>query len=78
MAVAMRVLDAQVNTISPDGSSRKLPIADLHRLPGTTPHIETNLKPGELITHVTLPKPLGGKQTYTKVRDRASQRGDRR
>jgi len=72
MAVAMRVLDAQVETISPDGATRKIPIADLHRLPGTTPHIETNLKPGELITYVTLPKPVGGKQTYTKVRDRAS------
>lgn len=72
MAVAMRVLDAQVETISPDGSQRKIPIADLHRLPGNTPHLETNLKPGELITHVTLPKPVGGKQSYTKVRDRAS------
>jgi len=72
MAVAMRVLDAQIETISPDGAQRKIPLADLHRLPGTTPHIETNLKPGELITHVTLPKSVGGKQTYTKVRDRAS------
>ncbi|MBX3171806.1 MAG: xanthine dehydrogenase family protein subunit M [Candidatus Eremiobacteraeota bacterium] len=72
MAVAMRVLDAQVETISPDGSQRTIPIADLHRLPGHTPHLETNLKPGELITHVTLPKPVGGRQTYIKVRDRAS------
>ncbi len=72
MAVAMRVLDAQVETISPDGSQRKIPIADFHRLPGNTPHVDTNLKPGELITHVTLPRPVGGKQTYIKVRDRAS------
>ena len=72
MAVAMRVLDAQIETISPNGEKRTIPIADLHRLPGSTPHIETNLKPGELITHVSLPRPVGGKQTYTKVRDRAS------
>ncbi|MBN9414128.1 molybdopterin dehydrogenase [bacterium SCN 62-11] len=72
MAVALRVLDAQVETVAPDGAQRKIALADLHRLPGTTPHLETNLKAGELITHVTLPKPVGGKQTYTKVRDRAS------
>jgi xanthine dehydrogenase YagS FAD-binding subunit len=72
MAVALRVLDAVVETVSPDGSTRKLPIAELHRLPEATPHLENNLKPGELITHVSLPRPLGGKQTYTKVRDRAS------
>ena len=72
MAVAMRVLDATVETIRPDGSSRKIPIADFHRLPGDTPHIETVLTPGELITAVTLPKPVGGKHFYLKVRDRAS------
>ncbi len=72
MAVALRVLDATVETVAADGTTRKLPIADLHRLPGSTPHLESNLRPGELITHVTLPRPVGGKQTYTKVRDRAS------
>jgi len=72
MAVAMRVLDAQVETIQPDGQVRSLPIADFHRLPGTTPQIDTNLAPGELITAVTLPPPIGGEQSYTKVRDRAS------
>jgi xanthine dehydrogenase YagS FAD-binding subunit len=36
------------------------------------PHIETTLMPGELITAVTLPKPVGGRQVYRKVRDRAS------
>jgi xanthine dehydrogenase YagS FAD-binding subunit len=41
-------------------------------LPGTTPQLETALRPGELITAVTLPKPLGGKHIYRKVRDRAS------
>ena len=72
MAVAMRVLDATVETVRPDGSARAVPIADFHRLPGDTPQIETALAKGELITAVTLPKPVGGRQTYAKVRDRAS------
>jgi xanthine dehydrogenase YagS FAD-binding subunit len=72
MAVAMRVLDATVETVRPDGAARAIPIADFHRLPGQTPHIETALTPGELITAVTLPKPVGGTQSYQKVRDRAS------
>jgi xanthine dehydrogenase YagS FAD-binding subunit len=72
MAVAMRALDAVVETIQPDGQARAIPIADFHRLPGETPHLETALTPGELITAVTLPKPLGGVQAYRKVRDRAS------
>jgi len=72
MAVAMRALDATVESVRPDGSTRSIPIAEFHRLPGTTPNIETVLEHGELITAVTLPKPLGGKHIYTKVRDRAS------
>ncbi|WP_332852333.1 FAD binding domain-containing protein [Duganella sp. S19_KUP01_CR8] len=72
MAVAMHLLDASVETVRPDGSARTIPIADFHRLPGTTPHIEHALMPGELITAVTLPKPLGGVHIYRKVRDRAS------
>jgi len=72
MAVAMRVLDAQAETVKPDRSTRSVPVADLHRLPGDTPHVETVLEPGELITAVTLPKPVGGAQIYRKVRDRAS------
>jgi xanthine dehydrogenase YagS FAD-binding subunit len=72
MAVAMRVLDATVETVSPNGAMRAIPIADFHRLPGATPHIETALTPGELITAVTLPKPIGGTHSYHKVRDRAS------
>jgi len=72
MAVAMRALDATVETVKPDGAQRVIPIADFHRLPGNTPHIETTLEPGELITSVTLPKPLGGAHIYRKVRDRAS------
>lgn len=72
MAVAMRVLDATVETVQPDGSKRNIPIADLHRLPGDEPHIDTVLLPGELITAVTLPKPTGGVHIYRKVRDRSS------
>jgi xanthine dehydrogenase YagS FAD-binding subunit len=72
MAVAMRALDATVETVRPNGATRKIPIAQFHRLPGDSPHIETSLQPGELITSVTLPKPVGGTQLYYKVRDRAS------
>ncbi|MCP2514886.1 xanthine dehydrogenase family protein subunit M [Achromobacter mucicolens] len=72
MAVAMRVLDAKVETVRPDATRRVIPIADFYRLPGDTPHIETHLDAGELITGVVLPKPLGGKHFYRKVRDRAS------
>ncbi|XFF02322.1 Aldehyde oxidoreductase FAD-binding subunit PaoB (plasmid) [Bradyrhizobium guangxiense] len=72
MAVAMRALDAEVETTSPGGKTRRIPLADLHRLPGNTPHLETTLAPGELITAVTLPPPIGGRHIYRKVRDRAS------
>jgi xanthine dehydrogenase YagS FAD-binding subunit len=72
MAVAMRVLDAEIETVRPDGSARIIPIAAFHRLPGNTPHIETALEPGELITSVKLPRPVGGTHVYRKVRDRAS------
>ncbi|WOF43899.1 xanthine dehydrogenase family protein subunit M [Sphingopyxis indica] len=72
MAVAMRALDASVETVDAAGKARAIPIADFYRAPGTTPHLETMLEPGELITAVTLPKPMGGTHIYHKVRDRAS------
>ena len=72
MAVAMRLLDAVVETVNPDGATRTIPIADFYRAPGNTPNLDTNLRPAELITAVTLPKPLGGRHVYRKVRDRAS------
>ncbi|GGO90052.1 FAD binding domain-containing protein [Stakelama pacifica] len=72
MAVAMRLLDAVVETVKSDGMTRSIPVADFHRLWGDTPHIETVLEPGELITAVTLPRPPGGRHFYHKVRDRRS------
>lgn len=72
MAVALRVLDATVETVNAHGTARVIPIADFHRLPGNTPQVETVLQPGELITSVTLPAPVGGVHIYHKVRDRAS------
>jgi xanthine dehydrogenase YagS FAD-binding subunit len=72
MAVAMRALDAKVETVRPDGSGRSIPIAEFYQLPGDTPHLETVLERGELITAVMLPQPIGGTHIYHKVRDRAS------
>ena len=72
MAIAMRALDATIETTRPDGTTRKIPIAEFHTLPGDTPHIENTLQRGEFITAVTLPRPVGGKQLYHKVRDRSS------
>ncbi|MGI3903939.1 MAG: FAD binding domain-containing protein [Janthinobacterium lividum] len=72
MCVALRALDATVETLQPNGTARSIAMDDFHRLPGSTPEVETALQPGELITAVTLPKPLGGRHIYRKVRDRAS------
>ncbi len=72
MAVALTALEATIETADASGRTRKLPIGELHRLPGDTPHIETTLEPTELITAVVLPPPLTGRQIYRKVRDRAS------
>ena len=72
MCIAMAVLEAIIHVQGPKGS-RAIPFGDFHVLPGNTPHRETLLEPGDLITHVTLPGPIrGSKQLYLKLRDRAS------
>jgi xanthine dehydrogenase YagS FAD-binding subunit len=71
MCVALAVLDATVHIQGPKGS-RGVAFGDFHLLPGNTPYRETVLEPGDLITHVTLPAPITGKQVYLKLRDRAS------
>lgn len=71
MAVAMAALDASVE-IASEHRSRSVPVRGFHRLPGDTPEIDNVLEPGEIITAVTLPAPVGGIQLYRKVRERSS------
>jgi xanthine dehydrogenase YagS FAD-binding subunit len=72
MCVAMSALEATVHVQGPKGM-RTIPFGDFHLLPGNTPHRETVLEPGDLVTHVMLPAPIkGSKQLYFKLRDRAS------
>ena len=71
-AQALIALDATVEVLGA-GGARSIRFADLHRLPGTTPHIETSLAPGEMITAYVIPAgPWTRRSTYTKVRDRES------
>ena len=71
-AVALAALSATVDIEGP-GGRRVIPFEDLHRLPGDTPHIETNLKPGELITGFSVPAgPWTRRSLYLKIRDRQS------
>jgi xanthine dehydrogenase YagS FAD-binding subunit len=72
MAVAMTALEAQIELLGADQSVWRVAIGDFYRLPGDTPHIETVLRPGEMIMNVVLPPPPPGRQLYRKVRDRAS------
>src|SRR5437763_11088587 len=72
MAVALVALDASVHIRGADGE-RVVPITEFHLLPGDTPDRETAVRPGELITYVTLPsRPFGPHSAYVKLRDRAS------
>ncbi len=71
MAVAMQMLGAEVEIEAADGATRTVPLSDFYLIP-TDPAVETVLQPGELITAVILPAPAEGRQTYRKVRDRAS------
>lgn len=72
MCVALSALDALVHLDGPEGS-RVVPFANLHRLPGEHPEIETTLKPSELITAIELPAAAASTNAvYRKVRDRSS------
>ena len=72
MCVAMAALEATIHVQGPKGA-RAIAFGDFHFLPRSTPHRETVLEPGDLITHVTLPPPIkGSKHVYLKLRDRAS------
>lgn len=72
MNVALAALEATIHIRGPKGN-RSVPIGDFHLLPADTPHRETVLEPGDLITHVTLPPPTpGSRSLYLKLRDRAS------
>ncbi|MBM9623121.1 FAD binding domain-containing protein [Streptomyces zhihengii] len=71
MAVALAAFDATVRTEGTDGP-RSLPVTSFHRLPGDRPDVDTELRPGELITAVDLPPAPGVRSVYRKVRDRAS------
>jgi len=72
MCVALAALDAAVTVESP-GGTRDIPFLEFHRLPGETPHIDTVLERGSLVTAVTLPpNGVARRSSYRKVRDRAS------
>ncbi|MFC6619318.1 FAD binding domain-containing protein [Deinococcus radiophilus] len=72
MCVPLAALDAVVVTASQQGE-RRIPFAEFHRLPGETPHLDTNLRAGELITAVEIPPlPTAARSTYRKVRERSS------
>ncbi|MFD3533702.1 FAD binding domain-containing protein [Streptomyces sp. NPDC058664] len=71
MAVALAALDARVHLLGPDGD-RTVPVTEFHRLPGDRPEQDTVVRPGELVTGVTLPPPAGAHSSYRKARDRAS------
>jgi xanthine dehydrogenase YagS FAD-binding subunit len=72
MAVALSVLDATVVVLGPHGE-RRVPVEELHRLPGNRPEQDTTLDHGELVVAVEVPwLPPGSRSTYYKARDRAS------
>jgi len=72
MCIALAALEATVQIQGTKGT-RTIAFGDFHLLPGSTPHRETVLEPGDLITHITLPPPTSGsKHLYLKLRDRAS------
>jgi xanthine dehydrogenase YagS FAD-binding subunit len=73
MCVAMAVLDADVHTLRPDGTTRSIPFSEFHQAPRDTPHVEVALEYGELITRIVIPQWMAARRShYLKVRDRAS------
>ncbi len=71
-AQALLALDAEVTIVGPSGA-RTIPFARLHRPPGATPHVETVLTPGELITGFSVPSGAWTRRSlYLKIRDRQS------
>jgi xanthine dehydrogenase YagS FAD-binding subunit len=71
-AQALIALDAEVEVAGSNGT-RRMPFADLHRLPGDTPEIETSLAPGELITAFRIAAaPWMRRSLFLKIRDRQS------
>jgi xanthine dehydrogenase YagS FAD-binding subunit len=72
-AIALVALDAEVETLRGHGETRRFPVESLHRAPADTPHRETTLEPGELITAFRVPAGAWTRRSrYVKVRDRAS------
>ena len=73
MCVGLVALDAVVKVQDEKGNEREIPFNDYHRLPGDSPEKDNNLKHGELITSIEIPKnKFANKSYYLKVRDRAS------
>lgn len=72
LAIALTALDARLTLLDSNGQERILSVDALHRLPEDQPHIETNLKPGELIVSITIPPQSWQSSLYLKLRDRAS------
>jgi xanthine dehydrogenase YagS FAD-binding subunit len=73
LAVALTALDAVLELRRAGGAVRRVPITEFYRLPGNTPHIETTLERGEMITAVTVPASAAARNScYLKLRDRAS------
>jgi xanthine dehydrogenase YagS FAD-binding subunit len=72
LAVALQALCASVEIEGEGGARRVVNLSEFYRLPGDTPHVETVLEPGELVTAVILPPAPPGRQAYRKVRERAS------
>jgi xanthine dehydrogenase YagS FAD-binding subunit len=72
MCIALAALEATIH-VQGTNDERAIPFGDFHLLPGSTPHRETVLEPGDLVTHITLPPPVAGsRQLYLKLRDRTS------